>query len=151
MKSSSVISIGSIMKSSSVISSFDKHFFSNRSRSGLDSRSSKRSESGAGLFPSLCVSLEAFLLLLRPRDFVTALRGDEMIMDSVSLAAFLLALLGSLEGVLKALGTAEKPSWTGFTLDLSDAVENMAARLVAGVRTSLESLGGSRGVATFGF
>ena len=45
----------------------------------------------------------------------------------------------NLEGVLKAFGTAGEPSWTGFTLDLSDAEENMAARLVAGVRTSLES------------
>ena len=41
---------------------------------------------------------------------------------------------------MKALGTAGEPaSWVGFTVDSSDAVENMAAKLVAGVRTSLET------------
>ena len=45
----------------------------------------------------------------------------------------------NLEGVLKALGTAGEASWVGFTLDLSDAVENMAAKSEAGVRTSLET------------
>ena len=46
----------------------------------LDSRSSKRSESGAGLFPSLWVNLvDDFLLLLRPRDLVTALRMEILV------------------------------------------------------------------------
>merc|ERR1719318_174255 len=68
---------------------------------GLDSRSSKRSESGAGFFPSLWVNLiDDFLLLLRPRDLVTALRGDEMTMDSA--VSFLL------EGVLKLVGAPNR-------------------------------------------
>ena len=41
---------------------------------------------------------------------------------------------------MKALGTAgELGSWVGFTVDSSDAVENIAAKLVAGVRTSFET------------
>ena len=41
---------------------------------------------------------------------------------------------------MKALGTAgELVSWFGFTVDSSDAVENIAAKLVAGVRTSFET------------
>ena len=44
----------------------------------------------------------------------------------------------NLEGVLKAFGTAGEPSWFGFTLDFSEAVENIAAKSEAGVRTSVE-------------
>ena len=63
-------------------------------------------------------------MLLRPRDLVTALRGEEITIDSVPLMSFLLALLGSLEGVLKAFGTAVA-SWKGLAVDFKEAVEKM--------------------------
>ena len=78
---------------------------------------------------------------------VTALRGEEMTIDSVLLISFLLTLLGSLEGVLKAFGTAVA-SWMGLAVDFKEAVEKMAARDVAGVKTSVEAWATGRGVAS---
>ena len=61
--------------------------------------------------------------------------------------SFLVALLGSLEGVLKAFGTAVA-SWMGLAVDFKEAVEKMAARDVAGVKTSVEDWATGRGVAS---
>ena len=65
------------------------------------------------------------------------LRGDEITMDSA--ASFLL------EGVLKLVGAPKRFSWAGLALDLSEAAEKMAARLLAGVNTSLETCEFKRG------
>merc|ERR1719357_93421 len=62
-----------------------------------------------------------------------------MTMDSA--ASFLL------EGVLKLVGAPNRFSWAGLALDLSEAAEKMAARLLAGVNASLEAFAARRGVA----
>ena len=79
----------------------------------------------------------AELFRLRKMLRIFNLRGDEMTMDSA--ASFLL------EGVLKLVGAPNSFSCAGLALDLSEAAEKMAARLLAGVNASLEACEFKRG------
>ena len=60
-------------------------------------------------------------------------------MTMESAASFLL------EGVLKLVGAPNSFSCAGLALDLSEAAEKMAARLLAGVNASLEACEFKRG------